>query len=79
MLLKTLNTSLIHFLSLKLVKTIQKCLIFLNLLGVLRNKIFIKIPNLSFIHFISLKFFVATQKCKLFSNLLGSSYKKKWL
>ena len=42
MLIKILNMSFIHFLSLKLVKTFQKYLIFLNLLGVLRTKMFMK-------------------------------------
>ena len=34
--------SFIHFMSLKLIKTTQKCLIFWNLLGVLINKVLIK-------------------------------------
>ena len=64
--------SFIHFMSFKLIKTTQKCLIFWNLLGVLINKVLIKIPNLSFIHFISLKFLKTTQK--YFFDLLSSSY-----
>ena len=34
--------SFIHFMSLKLAKTAQKCLIFWNLLGALINKVLIK-------------------------------------
>ena len=32
----------LHFMSLKFIKTIQKCLIFWNLLGALKNKVLIK-------------------------------------
>ena len=67
----------IYFMSLKLIKTTQKFLLFCNLLGVLIKKVLIKILNLSFIQCISLKFFKSTQNCLLFSNLLGSSYKYK--
>ena len=75
MLIKNPKYVLHSFMSLKLIKTTQKCLIFRNLLGVLTNKVLINIPNLFFIHFISLKFFETTRKCLVFSNLLGSSYK----
>ena len=60
----------IYLMSLKLIKTTQKCLIVWNLLGALINKVFIKVPNLSFIRFISFKFFETRQKRLLFSNLL---------
>ena len=65
--------------SLKLIKTTQKFLLFCNLfiVGVLIKKVLIKILNLSFIQCISLKFFKSTQNCLLFSNFLGSSYKYK--
>ena len=48
--------SFILFMSLKLIKATQKCLIISNLLSVLINKVLIKIQNLYLIHFISLKF-----------------------
>ena len=42
MLIKILNKSFVHFMSWKLIKTTQKCLIFWNLLGVLINKVLVK-------------------------------------
>ena len=50
----------IHFMSLKLIKTTQKCVIFWNLFGALLNKVLMKNSKLSFIHFISLRFIETT-------------------
>ena len=45
--------SFIHYMPLKLIKTKQKYLIFLSLLGVLINKILIKYSKLILLYFIS--------------------------
>ena len=67
---------LIYFISLKFMKTIQKCLIVWNLLGALINEVLIKNSEfILFSFFFTLIFFETIQKCLLFSNLLGSYYK----
>ena len=60
----------IHIMSLKLIKTIQKCLIFWNLLDALTNKVLMK--NCKFIlhSLYFLEVFKTTKNCLLFSNLL---------
>ena len=51
------NMSFIHFMSLKLLKTTQKCLIFWNFLGVSINKVLIKNSEFILHSFFSLEVF----------------------
>ena len=51
------NMSFIHFMSLKLLKTAQKCLIFWNFLGVSINKVLIKNSKFILHSFFSLEVF----------------------
>ena len=62
--------SFIHIMSLKPIKTTQKCLIFWNLLGALTNKVLIKNSKFILHSLYFLEVFKTTKNCLLFSNLL---------
>ena len=66
----------IHFMSFKLIKSTQECLIFWNLLGVLVNKMLIKFSKFNFhsIYFLEI-IRNHPKKFVFFPNLLGGSYK----